>query len=224
MKKLFQDFIGILYPETCPGCGQVFVAGENTLCFACEMNLPVFKNEQVVENILGGRIPLQKAAIFLKFYAGGITQRLLHEVKYRNNRNMGNHLGRLFMKSYNGKSEFHFIDLIIPVPLHEEKQKSRGYNQSELIANGISAEINRPVATHIIQRVKESSTQTRKSREERWLNVDGIFASDGESLQGKNILLVDDVITTGATMEACAQSALDKGAGSVSFAVLATAM
>jgi ComF family protein len=224
MKNLFKDFIDILYPATCPGCNQAYANGEQTLCLGCQLELPLFRNEQFVEHILGGRVPVKAASIYLKFYSGGLTQRLLHEIKYRNNQVLGVYLGERFMLYADNSALFTNIDLIVPVPLHEKKYKQRGYNQSELIATGISNILGAPVDINTVRRATSSETQTRKSREERWLNVDGIFTSDKASLLDKDVLLVDDVITTGATMEACAQEVLKAGAASISFAALATAM
>lgn len=224
MKNLISDFVDILYPALCPGCGNVYASGEEILCSSCEMDLPLFNNEQVVENILGGRVLIKSAAIFLKFYAGGLTQKLLHQVKYKNNRQLGEYLGMEMMMTNDNAIRFGDIDLIIPVPLHEDKLKQRGYNQSELIAAGIARVLNKPVATDLVHRVAKSETQTRKSRDERWANVSGIFECEDKALSGKNVLLVDDVITTGATMESCAEAVLGAGAESISFAVLATAM
>ena len=117
-----------------------------------------------------------------------------------------------------------YTDVILPIPLHEEKLKQRGYNQSELIARGMANILGKPVETNSVRRVTRSATQTRKSRAERWQNVEGIFVSEADAFEGKSVLLVDDVITTGATMEACAREVLKAGARSISFAVLAIAM
>ena len=124
----------------------------------------------------------------------------------------------------NNKEQFAHIDLIIPVPLHAEKLKRRGYNQSELIARGVASILAKPVMTTAVARIAKSETQTRKSREERWQNVEGIFACKDQEIEGREVLLVDDVITTGATMEACAQALLRAGATSISFLALAVAM
>ena len=224
MKNLLQDFVDILYPATCPGCGQVYASGESMLCLNCQLDMPLFKNEQVVEHILGGRIPVKEAAIYLKFYSGGLTQRLLHQVKYKGNRALGEYLGEQFILTTDNAEKFSKVDLIVPIPLHVEKLKLRGYNQSEIIAAGMAKVLGKPVDNSSVIRIARSATQTRKSREERWLNVDGIFECRGNAIKGKHVLLVDDVITTGATMEACALAILDSGAAAVSFAVLATAM
>ena len=127
------------------------------------------------------------------------------------------------MRSDENPSRFVDIDIIIPIPLHGDKLKMRGYNQSELIANGIAKVLKRPIDITSVRRIEKSETQTRKSREQRWENVSGIFECD-TLVKNKNILLVDDVITTGATMEACAKVVMDAGARSISFAALATAM
>ena len=194
------------------------------LCFRCEIDLPLFNNEQVVEHILGGRVPVRQAAIYLKFYAGGQTQRLLHELKYRSNLDLGKYLGKRFMQHGSNAEHFKHIDVIVPIPLHAAKFKQRGYNQSAIIAHGIGQVLDRPVQGNSVIRTRKSETQTRKTRDERWQNVSGIFECQGNALEGRHILVVDDVITTGATMEACAQAILEAGAESASFAVLATAM
>lgn len=224
MKNLLQDFVDLLYPAVCPGCGVVYASGETNLCLSCELDLPLFQNEQPVEHILGGRIPIKAAAIYLKFYSGGQTQRLLHQIKYKGNRRLAEYLGARFMLADGNRKKFADVDLIIPVPLHEKKYQQRGYNQSALIATGIANILEKPIDVNSVVRVARSETQTRKSREERWTNVAGIFTGQGKSLAGKHVLLIDDVITTGATMEACGQVVLESGAASISFAALATAM
>lgn len=224
MKNLLKDFVNILYPATCPGCSKVFARGEENLCLSCEIDLPVFRNEQITEHILGGRVPVQAAAIYLKFYAGGLTQHLLHEVKYRGNRRLGEYLGERLILQSDTKALFDHVDIIVPIPLHEEKLRQRGYNQSELIARGMAKILAKPVDAKTVTRILKNQTQTRKSREQRWQNVEGIFACHDEVLRGMHVLLVDDVITTGATMEACAAALLEAGAASISFAALATAM
>lgn len=224
MKSLLQDFVNILYPDVCPGCGKVFPAGEELLCFSCQLDLSIFNNEQIVEHILGGRIKIKSAAIFLKFYSDSLTQRLLHQIKYQNNQRLGELLGKQFMLYGDYRSTFQDIEVVVPIPLHEKKLRSRGYNQSDVISKGIASVLDVLVDSSSVHRVKKSETQTRKSRQERWENVSKIFVCEQETLKGKHVLLVDDVITTGATMEACGQAILDAGASSVSFAVLATAM
>lgn len=224
MKSLLQDFVNILYPDVCPGCGEVYPSGEEVLCFGCQMDLPVFNNEQIVEHILGGRINISRSAIFLKFYSNSLSQRLLHQIKYQNNQRLGELLGKQFMLYRDNCSKFQEIEVVVPIPLHEKKLRVRGYNQSEVISAGIASVLEVPIDSKAVHRVNKSETQTRKSRRERWENVSDIFHSEQESLKGKHVLLVDDVITTGATMEACAQAVLDAGASEVSFAALATAM
>lgn len=224
MKNLLQDFIDLLYPAVCPGCGEVYATNETNLCLSCELDLPLFQNEQPVENILGGRVPIKAAAIYLKFYSGGQTQRLLHQIKYKGNRRLAEFLGERFMLAVGNQHKFAHTDIVIPIPLHEAKYRQRGYNQSALIATGIGKILAKPIEVNSVFRVARSETQTRKSREARWTNVKGIFSCHKDCLSGKHILLVDDVITTGATMEACAQAILDSGAASISFAALATAM
>ena len=224
MKNLVKDFLDLLFPVTCPGCNEALTSVEKVLCFLCAADLAVFKNEINIESILGGRIKIDMGAIYLKFYSGGIVQRLLHEVKYKKNKDLGELLGEKFMHHDKTYSRLKNVDVIVPIPLHENKLRQRGYNQSEVIANGINKVLGKPMDTSSVVRVKSSQTQTRKSREERWRNVSGIFECSPEAFDNKNVLLIDDVITTGATMEACAQVILASGARSISFAAIAIAM
>jgi len=224
MKNHFKDFVDILFPVCCPGCGQPLTSVENTICISCLADLPIFKNEINIETILGGRVEIKTGAIYLKFYSQGIVQALLHDIKYKNNKVLGELLGEKFMLFDKTYSRLINTDIIVPIPLHENKLRQRGYNQSEVIANGIARVLPRPIDSSSVIRVKSSQTQTRKSREERWQNVSGIFKCEGNLLQNKNVLLIDDVITTGATMEACALAILQAGAKSISFAALAIAM
>lgn len=224
MKKLLSDFLSLIFPEVCPGCNQPLVSGESILCISCEMDLPIINRAPQIENIFSGRVNLSAIRVYLKFYSEGITQHLLHEIKYNGNKDLGQHLGEELMNFGDNTEVFQDVDLVIPVPLHQTKLKQRGYNQSLLLAEGMAKVLNKPVNTSSIVRMHKSDTQTRKNRAERWENVSGIFEAVNKDLEGKHVLLVDDVLTTGATLEACAQAALASGCRSISVAALAVAM
>jgi len=224
MKKILYDFVDLVFPNCCPGCNQPFVSGEELLCSSCELDLPLFSPDEDILEYFAGRIDLTDARAFLKFYNQGITQKLLHAIKYKGDRALGEYLGAMFIHHLKSNSVYDHIDVLLPVPLHHSKLKARGYNQSEILAKGMADALRLTVDSTSILRVKKSQTQTKKSRAERWQNVSGIFEVKGDLLKGKHVLLVDDVITTGATLEACAEAIMDTGAASISVAVLAAAM
>ncbi|GHN00025.1 amidophosphoribosyltransferase [Cytophagales bacterium WSM2-2] len=170
-----------------------------------------------------GRLPLKDAWAFLRFRKEGIVQHLLHQLKYANHPEIGIRLGMLFGKELkdNGITDF---DLIIPLPLHPAKQRKRGYNQSTKLAEGISALLEVPYDDRICKRVLNTVTQTQKTKSQRWENVNQAFSvSNPSAIEGKKLLLVDDVITTGATLEACGQTLFSCGAKELSIACIAEA-
>jgi ComF family protein len=181
------------------------------------------QRDNAVAQLFWGRTQVENATAYFVFRKGSRFQKILHKVKYRNHQNLGIELGRWFGQELSSTS-FNEIDCVVPVPLHWKKMKKRGYNQSDLIAQGIAETLNKPLATNIIKRIVENPTQTRKGRYERWTNVEGIFElCDSAATQNKHILLVDDVVTTGSTLEACASTILKAPGAKVSVAVLAMA-
>ncbi len=224
IRSLVTDFVDLVFPDLCPGCEQPFAKGEKFLCTSCEYDLPLFAIDDNILDRFIGRISLLDARAYFKFYTGGITQKLLHAVKYGGDKELGIYLGRMFMMSLKRKDVFAGIDVIVPVPLHPTKLRSRGYNQSAVLAFGIADALGLNVDEQSVVRLKKSETQTRKTRAERWHNVAGIFEVTGNKLRDKNVLLVDDVITTGATLEACGEAILAARATSLSFGALAAAM
>jgi ComF family protein len=198
---------------------------ESTLCLACYIEIPRtgFHNdpENEVSRLFWGRVPIKHATAFMYFSKTSRYRQILHELKYRGQQETGLEMGRIFGMELR-KTAFAAADMIHPVPLHPSKQKKRGYNQSELIARGISEVTNIPLETGGVRKISGSSTQTRKSKYERWENVKDIFRVDNpQTVRNKHILLVDDVITTGATMEACASVLLAEEGVTVSLASLA---
>ena len=224
MKSFVTDLVDLVFPNCCPGCGSPFITGEAYLCSNCEIDLPMFPASEQILDRFAGRIKLLDARSYLKFYNAGISQKLLHAIKYKGDKDLGEHLGKEFIRHVQSDGAFANIDIVIAIPLHKSKLLSRGYNQSASLAKGMADALEVSVDYDTVIRYKKSETQTRKSRSERWQNVSGIFQVTNDSLKGKNILLVDDVITTGATLEACGEAILDAGAKSLSIAALAAAM
>jgi ComF family protein len=228
MWSYFSNFVSLLYPNYCEGCGRTLVRGEECLCLYCLGDLPrtdfhTYKDNPV-EMVFAGRAPVFRATAFCLFKKGNITQRLIHQLKYKGNQAIGVYLGRQFGLALAKTEVFQSIDLIIPVPLHAQKFRQRGYNQSECIGRGISETLSKPINTSSMIRVTPTSSQTKKTRYERWENVSGIFQlTKPNILTGKHILLVDDVVTTGATIEAAAQVLFTLPAVKISIACLAYA-
>jgi len=203
------DFIGLIYPSICTGCGNSLWENEKMICTFCDYHLPRtnFHNdsENPLVRIFWGRTRIENAAAYLLFNKGNAVQQLVHALKYKGRKDIGVWLGKQYGLYLNASPCFRSVDQIIPVPLHPKKFLSRGFNQSEQFAIGLNAAMNIPVETQVLFRQKTSETQTKKSRFLRWQNVEEIFTVKGShSLEGKHILLVDDVVTTGATIEACA--------------------
>ncbi len=193
------------------------------------MALPVTRFDPFTMEQLAGRlygqVPFSHVLAYLKFYKSGITQTLLHQIKYGNNPELGTMAGRWFGYLLKEKKLAGHFDMIVPVPLHKRKLRQRGYNQSERIAAGIAEISGLELSARVVKRIRMSESQTNKSRLERWQNVENIFrVTKPERIRHKNILLIDDVITTGATMESCAMTLLENGAASVSVGALAMAM
>ena len=207
------DLLGLIYPLVCPVCGNSLLRGESTLCTKCYHHLPHSRFEHDAENpaarVFWGRVPLTRVHAAYLYNKGNAMQKLIHEFKYRGNKDIGMFLGRELGKEVSKIEAFNDLDMIIPVPLHPRKRKRRGFNQSEIIAKGITEIAEVPLRSDLLFRRAFTNTQTRKSKYDRWKNVEHIFQlKDSKDLNDKHILLVDDVITTGATMEACIQSLL----------------
>ncbi|MCL2683022.1 MAG: ComF family protein [Bacteroidales bacterium] len=205
---MLKDLINLLYPLQCLACGKTLHQNEPLICVECLFHLPKtnFHNDpsNAVCRLFWGRAKVETATAFLFFSKSGKVQQLIHQLKYSKKPEVGIYLGKLFGKDLLKSPNFQGIDVIIPVPLHPKKIKVRGYNQSDKIAFGLSQTMSVPVDTTSFVRGVATETQTRKSRFSRWENVKDVFAIANENaLKNKHILLVDDVITTGATIEGC---------------------
>jgi len=228
MKNILNSILYLFYPEICLGCGNSLVSSEKILCTHCEVNLPRTRfhsdPDNEVSRIFWGRVKIEAATSFLYFRKGGMVQNLMHQFKYRGEREIGRHLGRLFALELEEVAYFSSADMIIPVPLHHNKEKKRGYNQSFMIAEGMGEIMAIPVKNDYLVRKKFSETQTKKARYNRWENVKEIFTlNHADEVKNSKVILVDDVITTGATIEACASLLINEGNAGVSIAALAIA-
>ncbi len=225
--ECLEGFVGLFYPNICACCSTVLLRGEQYICGHCLNDLPVtnfYKNaDNPVAQIFWGRAPVEYATANYFFKKGNRIQQLIHQIKYQGQKEMGQVLGRQMGESLH-QSLFDAIEMITPVPLHPQKLRKRGYNQSEWIARGIAEVMQKAIDTKTLIRQLATSSQTRKKRFDRWENVhSGFGLTNPETFAGKHILLIDDVITTGATLEACIHVLQQSPGVKVSVATLAIA-
>ncbi|KAA3440425.1 ComF family protein [Rufibacter hautae] len=227
LRSLYHDFLVLLFPEECRACGGELALGEEVVCSHCRIKLPytdfhLSPTQNSLHEVFWGRVPIQLAVAYLKFQEKGRVQRLLHQLKYKGQEEVGEVLGRWFGAQIKKQDDFRSIDLVVPVPLHKSKLKQRGYNQVEAFAREIADALEKPLVVDALQKNRVSATQTSKNREARWEAMRQLYAiQKPAAVQGKHVLLVDDVITTGATIEACADILLKNGASGVSVASIA---
>jgi len=226
---LWDDFISLLFPRLCYACGNHLMRNENLICTECYVVIPRTNYHKLEDNpvaqLFWGRCMIEKAAAFSYYNKGSRIRNLIHYLKYKGVREIGYELGRIYGLSLKASGFTDDIDLIIPVPLHPSKKRIRGFNQSETISMGIADVAHLPLDVKSLARTIVSVTQTKRSRYERWTNVEGIFqVVDPLSISGKHILLVDDVITTGSTIESCTNALLKFEGVKVSVVALAFAV
>jgi ComF family protein len=226
---LWDDFISLLFPRLCYACGNQLMRNESLICTECFVVIPRtnyhFAEDNPVAQLFWGRCLIEKAAAFSYYNKGSRIRKLIHNLKYNGIREIGYDLGRLYGLSLKTSGFINDIDIIIPVPLHPMKKRIRGFNQSETISMGIADATYLPVDIKSLARVLVSATQTKRSRYERWTNVEGIFqVLDSQTIMGKHVLLVDDVITTGSTIESCTNELLKIEGVKVSVVALAFAV
>lgn len=225
--RYINDFFNLFFPDLCIVCNSHLVSQEELICTKCLYNLPKTNYHNQIDNpvsqLFWGRTKIEYATAYFTFSKGSIYQDMMHKFKYHGNKEIGFVLGKSLGNQLRN-SVFNEIDVIIPVPLHKSKLKKRGYNQSEWIAKGLSETMLKPFDVKSCIRSVATTTQTRKSRFERWKNVENIFMITNEkALIGKHILLVDDVVTTGSTLEACTNVLLEVKNTKISIAALAVA-
>ena len=231
MKPVFTYFrmvADLVFPRICPLCGNILQDQEQKICLRCLYDLPLTGIRDPEDNpaarIFWGRVPFAGVVSFLYYEKDNKTSRLIREIKYRGDKELGYEMGRYFGRQLSVFQSFRDVDIVVPVPLHKRKQRIRGYNQSEYIGRGLAEMLNKPLDGRNLYRKIYNPTQTRKSRLQRWENVEGIFGvRDPAAFDGKHLLLVDDVITTGATLEACSSAILSVAAVRISIVSLALA-
>ena len=224
----FIDLFDLLFPDLCVVCGNNLLKNEQHICMTCLHNIPKtnfhLSKDNPIEKRFWGKVPIFRSTAFFFFQKGSPFQKLLHCLKYTGNKEIGEILGKYAAVDLLDSPDFATVDVIIPVPLHPQKYKLRGYNQSEWIGNGLSIILGKAQDTNSLVRIHENATQTKKNVYERYENTDGIFKlSDKETLKGKHVLLVDDVLTTGSTLEACVRALLDVEGIRISIFTLAVA-
>ena len=228
LPALFRDAMHLLYPHHCQGCGNDIIFKDQLLCILCLRRLPhtrfaMFAGNPA-EKIFAGRIPIIAAHSEFYFAKGKLVQQLIHLLKYKGNQAIGELMGELMGETLLSSGRFAGIDMIIPLPMFPEKEFKRGYNQATVIGKGLAKCMNISLNNTSVTRSRLTETQTRKHRADRWENVAGSFIiHEPQTLYGKHILLIDDVVTTGATIEACAQSILNIQHTKISIASLAHA-
>jgi ComF family protein len=228
LKEIKESLLQIVFPHVCDGCGSDLVNIESRLCIRCLALLPETNFEKhslnPVEKTFWGRLPITNASAHLYFTKESLVQHLMHQVKYKGNKELGFQLGRIMGHALKSSNRFNLLDALIPLPLFPSKEKKRGYNQAAVLCEGIAEILSIPVLRNVITRPQHTETQTKKGRIERWKNIEGKFQlEDPELIKNKHLLLVDDVITTGATLEACGNELLKAENVRLSVAVLCVA-
>lgn len=228
MKNIIHNFLSLFFPDLCVVCKDRLSEGEAHICSNCLILLPKtnfhLQPDNRLEQFFAGRVPFERIAAYAYFLKGGSIQNIVHELKYNRNPEIGNFIGKLCGENIKDSDFASSIDLLIPVPLHPKREKQREYNQSLEICKGISEITQIPVDSSTLIRTVNNQSQTKNSRFDRWKNVEDIFTlTNIESFQNKHILLVDDVITTGSTLESCAKEILKSEGVKISIFAVGTA-
>lgn len=228
LKSVFSDFFALFYPEVCLACNRVLLKHEEVICNFCDIELPktLFHTmkDNPLEKIFWGRVKLESVAARYYFRKKSKIQRLMHRLKYKGAKEVGIIIGEKYGHELLENPIFRSVNVIVPIPLHPDKERIRGYNQSEMFGIGLSESMNIPQDTKHFLKATSTESQTKKNRYNRWENVKEIFTIvDEDFFKGKHILLIDDIITTGATIEAAAQMLLKIEGVSVSVVGIAAA-
>jgi len=208
------NFFSLFFPRTCHSCGETLISGEECICTFCQFHLPFTHlskdNENKLTEIFWGRVSIETGSPLFYFQKGGKVQHLIHRFKYKGFREIGHYLGVLHGNDLKKSLYYQGLNMVVPVPLHPAKVRKRGFNQSEIFGMGLAQSLDIPLVSDGLLRIIPTSTQTRKTRFRRWENVESVFhIPDPGVFENKNILLVDDVVTTGSTLEACAHKLLE---------------
>ena len=213
LDEMLKNLLKVTFPVFCNGCFKALLKNEAIICTKCIHNLPLTYHHKIketeIDKVFYGLIPFEFAASFLYFTKKGITQNLMHNLKYKNRQEIGTYLGNLYAKELINLDVFKEIDFIIPVPLHQKRLHQRGYNQVTTFCNVIENNLSIPVLENVLVKTKNLKSQTNKSKEGRIENNKNVFLIENHhKIEGKHVLLVDDIFTTGATIEACAKEIL----------------
>ncbi|NTS40851.1 ComF family protein [Flavisolibacter sp. BT320] len=225
LNNIKESLLHLLFPHVCETCGTDVLEPDHHLCLRCLAALPKtdfhFYPNNPVEKIYWGRLPLTSATAQYYFTKGSMMQHLMHQLKYRGNKDLGLYLGRLMGYALEASNRFRYVDALVPLPLFPAKEKARGYNQATVLCEGIAQVLQKPVLKDAVIRTMHTESQTKKNRVERWLNMEGRFElKKPTAIEAKHILLVDDVVTTGATLEACGAALLEGANVQLSVATL----
>jgi ComF family protein len=227
VNEIKDSLLHLLFPHVCTGCGNDILSEESELCMRCmsampETNFEIHPNNPV-EKLFWGRLPLSGATAQFYFTKESLMQHLMHQFKYKRNKELGLQLGRIIGEQIKRSGRFN-AEALIPLPLFPGKEKRRGYNQATILCKGMAEMMKIPVLENVIIRPQHTETQTKKGRIERWKNMEGKFIlSNPDLIQNKHVLLVDDVVTTGATLEACGNELLKADGVRLSAATLCVA-
>lgn len=229
MHNLSLGLLHMTHPQLCVACGADAPSGQTCFCLPCRTKLSPSKmylqRENEFTERFWGRLPLESAAAMYYFTRKSPIQRALHQLKYQNQPQVGVKIGREFGQLLLQSPVLQTVEGIVPVPLHPDKERLRGYNQSAMLAQGLAEAMGVPMITGALVRSLFTDTQTSKKRMERFENVGEVFAIERpEDLRGKHLLLVDDVMTTGATLEPCGQLLLSVPGVKLSMATIAMAV
>ena len=221
---LLSDGLNLLFPALCAACTSPLERHEQIVCTSCRLTLPYnsFDDPRIYKRF-HGRLPIHYAYSMFDFQKHGRVQAMVHALKYKGNYQVGVHLGYWFAEQLKAAQQDTF-DCIVAVPLHPKKRKLRGYNQSEMFAKGISEQLGIPLIDDALQKRDKTTSQTRFGRFSRWKNIEeGFFLSCADKVIGKNVLLVDDILTTGATLDVCGNALLTAPVNSLSIGCIAIA-